>query len=199
MKRFRIMQGRLSNIPVMGSHPTNDVNHLAAESGLRTPSPPSSLRFGLYLRRGPPMLASKHQAEAHSLRMIEQSTIIPASGAHIIREDLKRYVAELRAIPFKPDSEFRSGISLGEECEELRRAAKLHDRPHVIYYTHGDLIPRNTSVENGRISGIADWENAGWFPECWEYTKAHYSVRYVMRWLVNNVNRNMLSDLFGPF
>ncbi|GKZ23420.1 hypothetical protein AbraCBS73388_009787 [Aspergillus brasiliensis] len=234
------------------------------------------LPFGLYLRRGHPMLGSEHQAEAHTLRMIERSTSIPAPRAldvlqtsrwsyllmtrvpgHPIGqmfnrmtdeqvkqavEDLKRYVAELRAIPPNTDSEFQICNSLGEgfldwripdsQREELRfqseaefnkyltdpfgedtrrRAAISHDIPHAIYFTHGDLNPRNILVENGRISGIVDWENAGWFPEYWEYTKAHYCVRYVMRWLVDVVDRvfegyrdelhveNMLSDLLGPF
>ncbi|GKZ29632.1 hypothetical protein AbraIFM66950_005786 [Aspergillus brasiliensis] len=234
------------------------------------------LPFGLYLRRGHPMLASEHQAEAHTLRMIERCTSIPAPRALDVLqtsrwsyllmtrvpgqpisqqfnrmtdeqvkqavEDLKRYVAQLRAIPPNTDSQFRICNSLGggfldwripdSQREELRfqseaefnkyltdpfgedtrrRAAKSHDIPHAIHFTHGDLNPRNILVENGRISGIVDWENAGWFPEYWEYTKAHYCVRYVMRWLVDVVDRvfegyrdelhveNMLSDLLGPF
>ncbi|KDB23753.1 hypothetical protein H109_04315 [Trichophyton interdigitale MR816] len=96
--------------------------------------------------------------------------------------------------------------------EEIRtRAAKSHDIPHEIVFTHGDLNPRNILAENGKITGIVDWENAGWFPEYWEYTKMHYTVRSVERWLVDVVDsvfpgyreelwvENMLSDLLGPF
>ncbi|KAM5429544.1 hypothetical protein McanMca71_006831 [Microsporum canis] len=96
--------------------------------------------------------------------------------------------------------------------EEIRtRAAKSHDIPHDIVFTHGDLNPRNILAENGRITGIVDWENAGWFPEYWEYTKMHYTVRSLQRWLVDIVDgvfsgyreelwvENMLSDLLGPF
>ena len=37
-------------------------------------------------------------------------------------------------------------------------------------FTHGDLCPRNILVnESLRITGIVDWEAAGWYPEYWEY------------------------------
>lgn len=29
----------------------------------------------------------------------------------------------------------------------------------------------NILVEGGRITGIIDWEYAGWYPEYWEYVK----------------------------
>lgn len=38
-------------------------------------------------------------------------------------------------------------------------------------FTHGDLSPRNIIVLNDKIVGIVDWEEAGWFPEYWEYVK----------------------------
>lgn len=35
---------------------------------------------------------------------------------------------------------------------------------------YGDLTPRNIIVDStGRIAGILDWENAGWYPDYWEY------------------------------
>lgn len=34
------------------------------------------------------------------------------------------------------------------------------------------ISPQNILVENGHISGIIDWEQAGWYPEYWEYVKA---------------------------
>lgn len=32
-------------------------------------------------------------------------------------------------------------------------------------FSHNDLAPRNTIVDDGRIEGLLDWEVAGWFPE----------------------------------
>lgn len=43
-------------------------------------------------------------------------------------------------------------------------------RSSTSVFTHGDLAPRNIMVDiSGRITGVLDWENAGWFPEYWEY------------------------------
>lgn len=37
-------------------------------------------------------------------------------------------------------------------------------------FTHGDIAPQNIMVDqNGQITGIIDWELAGWYPEYWEY------------------------------
>ncbi|KAL4244281.1 Protein kinase-like domain superfamily protein [Abortiporus biennis] len=47
---------------------------------------------------------------------------------------------------------------------------------HSIVFTHGDLAPRNIMVKGDRITGIIDWENAGWYPEHWEFVKALYHV-----------------------
>ena len=38
--------------------------------------------------------------------------------------------------------------------------------------THGDLSSLNIMVEGDTISGILDWEYAGWFPAYWEYVCA---------------------------
>ncbi|KXG47225.1 Aminoglycoside phosphotransferase [Penicillium griseofulvum] len=155
--------------------------------------------------------------------------------------DLKRYVAELRAIPNKvskfhicdsegggildwriPDSqsevlrfhsetEFHNYLTRVMTDDTPKKNVKSHGIPHKIVFTHGDLNPRNILAEDGRITGIIDWENAGFFPEYWEYTKMHYTVRSLSRWLVDVVEQvfggyrdelhveNMLSDLTGPF
>jgi aminoglycoside phosphotransferase (APT) family kinase protein len=43
-------------------------------------------------------------------------------------------------------------------------------RSNVSVFTHGDIAPRNIMVdESAHITGIIDWELAGWYPEYWEY------------------------------
>lgn len=83
--------------------------------------------------------------------------------------------------------------------------ADVHSGDYRSCFTHGDLCPRNIIIGTGeeedgelfggshqgeshgdashgdnrktrRIVSILDWESAGWFPEYWEYTKAHYGV-----------------------
>ncbi|KAJ5413185.1 hypothetical protein N7465_005490 [Penicillium sp. CMV-2018d] len=155
--------------------------------------------------------------------------------------DLKRYVAELRAIPneaskfqicnsegggildwripdsqseklrFHTETDFHNYLTAMMTDDTRRQAANSHAIPHAVVFTHGDLNPRNILAENGKITGIVDWENAGFFPEYWEYTKMHYTVRSLIRWLADVVDKvfggyrdelhveNMLSDLSSPF
>lgn len=44
-----------------------------------------------------------------------------------------------------------------------------------IYFTHGDLHLGNIIVSgtpgSRKVVGILDWEQAGWYPEYWEYCK----------------------------
>ena len=44
--------------------------------------------------------------------------------------------------------------------------------PHLpkSIFAHADIAPHNILVDNdGQITGIIDWELAGWYTECWEY------------------------------
>ncbi|KAJ5545243.1 hypothetical protein N7535_006374 [Penicillium sp. DV-2018c] len=54
-----------------------------------------------------------------------------------------------------------------ENCNEVfgPKVTKCHSR---------HIAPRNIMVDNGKVSAIVDWEFGGWYPEYWEYTKAHY-------------------------
>lgn len=155
--------------------------------------------------------------------------------------DLKRYVAELRSIPneaskfqicnsegggildwripdsqseklrFHTETDFHNCLTEMMTHDTRRHAAKSHAIPHAVVFTHGDLNPRNILAENGKITGIVDWENAGFFPEYWEYTKMHYTVRSLIRSLAGVVDQvfegyrdelrveNMVSDLASPF
>lgn len=55
-----------------------------------------------------------------------------------------------------------------------------------IYFTHGDLTLGNIIISDGpgprRIAGIIDWEQAGWYPEYWEYCKLLWAVEYDHDW-----------------
>ena len=60
--------------------------------------------------------------------------------------------------------------------EDLRTLLLQHSgRNYSTHLTHGDLSFRNIMVHEGRISGIVDWEMAGWYPDYWEYTNTWYS------------------------
>ncbi|KAF8544221.1 hypothetical protein BDD12DRAFT_977880 [Trichophaea hybrida] len=52
-------------------------------------------------------------------------------------------------------------------CTNIRNIMPEH-KPFRL--THGDLTNANVMVEDGNLSGIIDWEWAGYFPVWWEYT-----------------------------
>ncbi|KAL1893922.1 hypothetical protein Sste5346_006063 [Sporothrix stenoceras] len=57
-------------------------------------------------------------------------------------------------------------------------AQRLQKQPaHRIILTHGDLAPRNIMVRGGKIVALIDWEDAGWYPEYWEYVKFFQRIR----------------------
>lgn len=51
-----------------------------------------------------------------------------------------------------------------------------HAIKYASKFTYGDLAPHNIMCKrDGTITCILDWETSGWFPEYWEYTKAHFA------------------------
>ena len=55
---------------------------------------------------------------------------------------------------------------------------RCHSKTYATKFTHGDLALRNIIVRDGRVAAILDWGCAGWFPEYYEYTKAHFSTPF---------------------
>lgn len=53
--------------------------------------------------------------------------------------------------------------------------AKTHTTRYQTHFAHADLAPRNIIVRGGRVAAIIDWAFAGWYPEYWEFTRAHYN------------------------
>ena len=79
-----------------------------------------------------------------------------------------------------------------QQCGALPEV--VHHGGHRMVFTHGDLNMRNVLVdEYGRLSGVVDWEHAGWFPEYWDYTKALFVTRHNPRWL------RMVEEIFRQF
>ncbi|KAG0159976.1 hypothetical protein PDIDSM_7503 [Penicillium digitatum] len=63
-----------------------------------------------------------------------------------------------------------------EDCNEVigPEVTECHTRHYRSCFTHADVAPGNIIVDNGKVSAIVDWQFGGWYPEYWEYTKAHY-------------------------
>lgn len=82
--------------------------------------------------------------------------------------------------PFATMADFHTYIHLKEPIEDWTyepNVMAVHGKPEGAYklkLTHGDIAPRNIRVKHGRITGLIDWEFAGWYPEYWEYARMFY-------------------------
>lgn len=80
------------------------------------------------------------------------------------------------ARPLSNDEELRARIyERYLNCGGTRYENELPDmlpRSECSVFTHADIAPRNVMVdEQNCITGILDWEWAGWYPDYWEYAQ----------------------------
>ncbi|XP_044723826.1 phosphotransferase enzyme family domain-containing protein [Hirsutella rhossiliensis] len=60
--------------------------------------------------------------------------------------------------------------------ENARRLLRRRMPPAKPYtFTHGDLTTRNVLVNDGKLTGIIDWEGCGFFPAWWEFVSTRIS------------------------
>ena len=87
--------------------------------------------------------------------------------------------------PFNSPEEFHLASRVGaidksyfpEMGDDLQKVIdQQSSREYPICLTHGDLAFYNIMVKNGKITGIFDWEMAGWCPDYWEYVCTYYSM-----------------------
>jgi hypothetical protein len=71
-----------------------------------------------------------------------------------------------------------------ESCTQVygESVTLCHTRQYRTSFSHADLFPRNIIVRDGKIVAIIDWQFAGWYPEYWEYTKAHFGLLDMPDW-----------------
>lgn len=76
-----------------------------------------------------------------------------------------------------------------------KNVVQVHSKSdaYAAKFTHGDLVPSNIIVKNGRIAAIIDWETAGWFPEYWEYTKLRHQWRPYREEFYQEMDRVMVT------
>jgi hypothetical protein len=86
--------------------------------------------------------------------------------------------------PFENSAAFHECVRGGIAQEHAQKifgseVLQVHQRNHKVCFTHGDLSVQNILVRDAKVVAIIDWECAGWYPEYWEYTKAHYNIVYL--------------------
>ncbi|CAI6342013.1 unnamed protein product [Periconia digitata] len=77
--------------------------------------------------------------------------------------------------PYNDEAAFNESfyLDLLKGTPRLVRSALLQQLrdDHRIVFSHGDIVQHNILVENGKVTGLIDWEYAGWYPEHWDYIK----------------------------
>ncbi|PPQ77914.1 hypothetical protein CVT26_005169 [Gymnopilus dilepis] len=124
-------------------------------------------------------------------------------GSYLQTSSLQQYIDVNRAIgPWLDIAAFHQYmITLcpedqgNEAYQTFRRAARsrIFVKDYRLCFTHGDLAIHNLLIENGRLSGMVDFENSGWFPEYWEYATALY-CKLENRW--KTAIRNIFAGLY---
>jgi aminoglycoside phosphotransferase len=81
--------------------------------------------------------------------------------------------------PFFDDATFRQAIGEAyyKTAGRRRTPQEVTDSLPLSFssvLTHCDLVPRNILVDGAKITGIVDWEFAGWYPEYWEYATMNH-------------------------
>ncbi|KAL2136955.1 hypothetical protein VTI74DRAFT_11137 [Chaetomium olivicolor] len=105
--------------------------------------------------------------------------------------------------PFKNEDEFNLGL--------VRAWTKERDDPrthlvarmwlntmkgHKIVMTHGDFAADNILVRGDKVVGILGWAYAGFYPEYWEFCKAHWCTDLASPWIQEGVIERVLDPYY---
>ena len=113
-----------------------------------------------------------------------QSEVVGSVG---LGECLDHRIGSSPVGPFSNHSEFHSFLRRHipiEDCTKVfgEDVTLCHSRQYRSVFSHADLSPRNILVADGKITAIIGWQFAGWWPEYWEYTKAHFGRKNMPEW-----------------
>ena len=95
--------------------------------------------------------------------------------------------------PYETEDAFNKGIVKAiKNCSDSAWANTICDKvlalkSHDVVFSHGDLMPWNILVRGSTVVVVLDWENAGYYPEHWEYVKA----LFMPGWDDESINRVM--------
>ncbi|TGO20033.1 hypothetical protein BTUL_0001g00400 [Botrytis tulipae] len=114
---------------------------------------------------------------------VAQLRKIPNPTAYMISDTLGGPVFDHRIPnngiggPFNTEADFNNFLVSHIDSTPVRALGEENvPRNHRSVFTHSDLHWSNILVDQGKLSGIIDWECAGFMPEYWEFTKAMYKI-----------------------
>jgi aminoglycoside phosphotransferase (APT) family kinase protein len=119
------------------------------------------------------------------LRRIPAPSELLGSGTPARCKDL-RTALRVADKPIKNEAEFNAFlIHIKRECNPvyLKLITSGQSTNHRAVMTHSDLHPGNVlarldPTHGLQVTGITDWEMSGFYPEYWEYVKAHSFVHH---------------------
>ncbi|KAL4948503.1 kinase-like protein [Aspergillus filifer] len=105
------------------------------------------------------------------LKSLAQSTVDGSPTLDVFFEDLQD-----PSRPLKTDQDVRDRIY--ERYLHFAGRRYEHELPDMLprssqtVFTHADIAPRNIMIDDAsKVTGIVDWEAAGWYPGYWEYAQ----------------------------
>ncbi|KAH7375151.1 kinase-like domain-containing protein [Plectosphaerella cucumerina] len=125
-------------------------------------------------------------SQMHQLRPSGPATIGSVSGGPAYDHRL----SNMRTCsPFASVAEFNDFlVSPVRQCPRPEWVAKYRNQlpdTHGVRFSHADLSWENILVDTpmGKVTGILDWEMAGFWPDWWEYRKALFGSRSRPWWV----------------
>ena len=147
------------------------------------------------------MLSDRDGAEfvAQMQEYLTQIRAIPkaVSLEHAIRQYFGRILQRPLHLRLKSRRAFRGRGSFQPGPAKPGYPDDPSRRGHKAVFTHADLNSRNILADRiirpdgtggWTVTGIVDWENSGYYPEYWDYTKAFFEGF-----------RHFMHEIFKPF
>lgn len=134
--------------------------------------------------------------------IVAQIRAIPktTSPEHTICNTLGGAIRDPRIRGARPQGPFATEAEFNQNLRNRDDPARSG---HRALFTHADLNPRNILLDLRQkpdgtrgwvVTGIVDWENSGYYPEYWEYTKSLFEgFRLEQQW------QDVMHDIFKAF
>jgi aminoglycoside phosphotransferase (APT) family kinase protein len=113
--------------------------------------------------------------------IVQKMRSIPNQTEYFVSSTIGGPITDHRATstqcgPYRAEIEFNERLieKLGDEMKSTITSKRTYNS-HKSVFTHSDFFRGNILLQNGRLSGIVDWENASFMPEYWEYTRAMWT------------------------